>query len=991
MSRPSVYTIPPHRSFADALAAGLMAREGRDRLTLARGLILVPNNRAARAIQDAFVRRADGGLLLPRLVPIGDPELDERLGGFLDPLDDAEPVPPAIDPLQRQLILARLIEDRGGTTGSEAMRLAAELARTLDQLHVEGVAPQRLHDIDAGELTAHWAASLQLLTVVLDQWPKELARLGRIDLSDRRNRLLQRVAKRWRTQPPDGFVVAAGISTAAPSVAAVLRSVAFAPNGRVVFDALDTAMPEEQWQALGPYRPDPVTGIAERPVETHPQYHLKLLLDRMGVARGEVERWRWGGGHAARAGRSRLISNALAPARFTVEWTSLARKDRDRSGVELLEVATPAEEAQAIALALREALETPGRTAALVTPDRGLAQRVSALLKRWGIDADDTAGVPLSVTPPGTLLLAIVEAAAERFAPVPLLALLKHPLVQAGEKRTAWLDRVRDLDRALRGPRPAPGLSGVETQFGDDLRLAAWWFDVRSKLEVLEAPFRSSRAQSGGDGTDSETRPSTSLGTSELMAVVRETAERLAGDEVWAKPAGRAAAELIAGLEEYASHGPRRIEANALGPILTELMNNVAVRPPQGGHPRISIRGLIEARLQQADLTILGGLNEGTWPALPSPDPWLAPRIRAELGLPGLETRIGLAAHSFAGALGAPQVLITRARRDARGPAVASRFWLRLEALTGGMPRAVRLKDWARALDGAETAQPVARPQPEPPVADRPKKLSVTDLDRLKADPFAFYAKAMLKLYPLEIVDADPTAAWRGTAVHAVLEEWAKQDDCDPSRLRPRAEQMLRDADAHPLMRALWQPRLMEAIDWIADEMLARKAAGDTVLAAECKGEVEVFGVTLKGIADRIDRQAGGGLVVIDYKTGNPPSPRQVAGGYAQQLGLIGMMAQMGAFEGVAGTATAFEYWSLARNTQDGFGKIVSPVDPAGKGGRIFSDQFVARAASNLQGAVERWLTGAEPFTAKLHPEHAPYGDYDQLMRLDEWYGRDQR
>ncbi|MBA2919586.1 double-strand break repair protein AddB [Sphingomonas sp. MAH-20] len=940
-----------------------MAREGRDRMTLARGLVLVPNNRAARAVQDAFVRRAEGGLLLPRLVPIGDPELDERIGAFLDPIDE-EPIPPAVGPLQRQLILARLIEESGGAAGAEAMRLAAELARTLDQLHVESVPPQRLREIDVGELTEHWARSLKLFELVLDRWPRELARLGRIDLSDRRNRLLERVANRWRESPPPGFVVAAGISTAAPAVAALLRTVAFMPNGRVVFDALDPGMPEEQWAALGPHRADPETGIAERPVETHPQFHLKLLLDRMGVARGEVERWRWGGGHAARAGRSRLISNALAPARFTTEWTDLPRKERDRSGVEVLEVATPADEAQAIALALREGLEVPGRTAALVTPDRGLAQRVSAHLKRWNIDADDSAGVPLSVTPPGTLLLAIAEAVAERFAPVPLLALLKHPLVQAGEGRAEWLEQVRRLDRKLRGPRPAPGLAHLPDTVASE-RVWAW-------LAPLEAVFAA-----GASFVD-------------LLAAVRETAERLAGDEVWAKPAGRAAAELFAGLEEHAADGPARIDADALGPMLTELMNGVAVRPPQGGHPRIFIRGLIEARLQQADLTILAGLNEGTWPALPSPDPWLAPRIRAELGLPGLETRIGLAAHSFAGALGAPQVLITRARRDARGPAVASRFWLRLEALTGGLPRAERLKHWAQSLDGVEEPKPTPRPAPAPPVEARPKRLSVTDLDRLKADPFAFYAKAMLKLFPLDPVDADPTAAWRGTMVHKVLELWAKEDDCDPARLRPRAEAMLADADAHPLMRALWEPRLIEAIDWIAAEMAVRKADGHRVLAVECKGEIEDFGVTLKGVADRIDRRPDGSLAIIDYKTGNAPSPKQVASGYAQQLGLIGLMAERGAFDGVAGTAGGFEYWSLARNTQDGFGKIVTPVDPVGKGGRIFTDQFVARAASNLQGAVERWLTGAEPFTAKLHPEHAPYGDYDQLMRLEEWYGRDQ-
>ncbi len=959
---PSVYTIPPHRSFADALVAGLMAREGRDRMALAHGVILLPTNRAVRAMQDAFVRRAEGGLLLPRLVAIGDPELDERLGALLDPLD-ADPAPPAVEPLQRQLILARLIEETGGAKGVEAMRLAGELARTLDQLHIEDIRPERLGEVDVGALTAHWQRSLIILQLILIRWPDELRRLGRIDLTARRNLLLARIAGRWRETPPDGFVVAAGISTTAPVIARLLRAIADLPNGRVVFDALDLTMPDAHWDAIGPHEPDPETGRAARSIETHPQHHLKLLLDRMGVARGEVERWRWGGGHAARAGRSRLISNALAPALFTSGWAELPAKERDRAGVELLEVATPAEEAQAIALALREVLETPGRTGALVTPDRGLAQRVSAHLRRWGIEADDSAGVPLSITPPGALLLAIVEAAAERFAPVPLLALLKHPLVQSGERRPDWLDQVRRLDAKLRGPRPAPGLAHLPELPATE-RARAW-------LGPLEAAFAGAATLPG------------------LLAAVRETAERLAGDEIWARPAGRAAAELFAALEAHGAEGPARVEIAAIGPMLADLMAGVAVRPPQGGHPRVFIWGLIEARLQQADLTILAGLNEATWPTLPSPDPWLAPRIRAELGLPGLETRIGLAAHSFAGALGAPQVLVTRARRDAKGPAVASRFWRRLEALTGGLRRADRLLDWTRALDASAGRTPAPRPAPNPPLSLRPTQISVTALDRLKADPFAFYARSVLGLRVLDPVDADPTAAWRGIKVHEVLELWAREDDCDPARLRERAERMLADADAHPLMRALWQPRLLEAIEWIAKTMTELRAAGRTLALVEESGALDIFGVRLIGRADRIDRLADGGLAIVDYKTGNAPSPTQVSGGYAQQLGLIGLMAERGGFPTIGGTAAAFEYWSLARNKDDGFGKIASPVDPNGKGGKVFTDQFVALAASNLEGAVGRWLTGTEPFTAKLHPEHAPYDDYDHLMRWEEWRGRE--
>ncbi|WP_414899543.1 double-strand break repair protein AddB [Sphingomonas flavalba] len=980
---PAVFTIPPHRAFADALAAGLLARFP-ERLAMARGVVLLPTNRAVRAVTDAFVRRAGGGLLLPRLVPVGDPELDEHLGSALDPIG-AEPLPPAIAPMARRMRLARLVQAERRRAGqpvdaAEALRLADELGRTLDQLHVERVAPHRLRDLPvAAELSAHWQLSLDQLRVILDLWPRELVEAGRIDLADRRNRLLDRVAARWAAEGvAGGFVVAAGIATSAPAVAGLLRVVARMPGGMVVFAGLDQTMAEADWQAIGPHQPDPVTGLSPRPIETHPQFHLKLLLERMGINRAEVERWRWGGGHDAPAARSRAISNALAPPDSTAGWAALDADQRSLAGVTALELATPAEEAQAIAIALRRAVEEPGRTAALVTPDRALATRVSAHLRRWGIAADDSAGQPLSALPPGTLLTALAEAAAEDFAPVALLTLLKHPLVRQGAERLAWLDAIRLIDRALRGPRPPPGLDGI-TAFlaaGDrrERRHRApaevVWRDIRPLLEPLAA--------ARGAGT-----------LAALIAALREAATALAGDAAWARPSGRAAAELVAELEAHADSGPADARIDGLPALIRQLADSVAVRPPQGGHPRIFIWGLIEARLQQADLMVLGGLNEGTWPALAAPDPWLAPRIRRALDLPGLERRIGLAAHDFASALGAPRVLITRARRDASAPAVASRLWLRLEAMSGGMARDTALAALAHAIDEPGEHRPAGRPAPAPPSAARPRKIAVTDVDRLKADPFAFYARAVLRLAPLDPIDADPTAAWRGTAVHAVLEGWAKKDGWDPARLRPRAEAMLRRADAHPMLRALWAPRLLEAIDWIAAQLAAGLAEGRRPLIAEQWGQADVAGVTLGGRADRIDRLADGGLVIVDYKTGMPPSAKQVAAGYAQQLGLLGLIAERGGFGEIEGTAAGFEYWSLARGRDGGFGHVASPVDPAGARDRIVTADFTRHAADIFAAAAERWLTGDAPFVAKLSPEHAPYTDYDQLMRLDEWYGRD--
>jgi len=969
---PKVFTIPPHRAFADALAAGLIARFGKERTGLARGIVLVPNNRAVRAIQDAFVRRSGGGLLLPRLVPVGDPELDERIGGMLEPLaGDEAPVPPAIEPELRLMLLARLVQLHLGGEAAEALRLAEDLARTLDQLLIEEIEPTRLAGFaaDLPELSLHWQKSLDQLQLILRDWPGVLGDRGVIDLADRRNRLLRAVAQRWRERPPAGFVCAAGITTGAPAVARLLGTVARLDAGLVVLPALDLALPEEEWDALGPHPPDE-QGRRRPAIETHPQFPLKLLLERMGVARGEVVRWRWGGGRDAPAARSRAIANAMAPAQFTEKWQRLEPAERRLPGVRALELGDPAEEAQAIALALREALEEPGRTAALVTPDRGLARRVSAHLRRWGVEADDSAGRPLSQTPPGTLLLAAAAAAAERFAPVPLLALLKHPLVRSGPDRLDWLDGVRRLDLALRGPRPPAGLAGIAERV--DGEEAAWWAGAVSLLAPLEEAFEAGRELPA------------------LLAALRVAVSHLAGDAAWSGPAGRAAAELLAGLEAAAEQGPERVSARHLPAMIERLMAAAAVRPPYGQHPRLAIWGLIEARLQHADLLVLGGLNEGVWPALPAPDPWLAPRLRGELGLPSLERRIGLSAHDFAAALGARQVLVTRARRDARAPAIASRFWLRLEAMTGGVTRAPHLRKWAAAIDRPGGHRPAPRPAPAPAAAERPRTISVTEVDRLKADPYSFYARKMLNLTALDPVDADPSPAWRGTAVHAILEKWMTEDGCDPGRLRERAEELLLAQDAHPVMKALWRPRLTAAIEYFARKVEENGLAGRRPVKSEVWGQVDIEGVTLGGKVDRIDSVAEGGVAIVDYKTGKPPSYKALSAGFSLQLGLLGLIADRGGFKDVEGLAASFEYWSLARcpsgERRGEFGFVTSPAE--GRNG-IDARELTSFAEGHFIDAVRKWLTGDEPFTAKLHPEYAPYGEYDQLMRFDEWYGRE--
>lgn len=983
--RPAVYTIPAHRAFADALAKGLIARHG-DReggLALARGIVLLPSNRAVRAVRDAFVRASGSGLLLPRLVPVGDIDLDETLGNALAPMGADAGLPPSIGTAERLMILTRLVMAERARLGEpvdlgEGYRLADALARTLDQLIVERKGTHDLAEAREEGLSAHWERAYQLFSLLFEQWPRELAARGCIDAAERRNRLLDHVAARWRDSPPDRFVAAAGIVATAPAVAGLLRTVAYLPSGIVVLPDLDQNLSEAQWDAIGP--------VAARredepePQETHPQYALKQLLHRMGVHRDEVAIWREGSEHDARAARGRAISNALLPALLTGGWPEIPAAERSLSGVRAIEAANPAEEAQAIAIALREAVEEPGRTAALVTPDRELATRVSAHLARWGIDADDSAGRPLAQLAPGTLLLALAQAGAERFAPVALLALLKHPLVRAGEERLAWLEQVRRLDLLLRGPRPPAGLAGIGHVLAAagprGTALADWWEALAALLAPLEAAFAAERP------------------LTEMIAALRETASTLTGERVWAGHQGHAAAALFADLETAVPQGPALADPAGFVTMLGQMLAAQAVRPPQGGHPRVQILGLLEARLQQADLMILAGLNEGVWPGLPQPDPWLAPKVRRLLGLPGLERRIGLSAHDFANGLGAPRVLLTRARRDKSAPTVASRFWLRLKAMAGERwVEDVRLLRLARVIDvSAAPAPRMARPAPCPPADRRPREIAVTDIDRLRADPYAFYAARILRLPVLEPVDADPGPAWRGTAAHDLLQRWIEEGAHDAARLADLARAMLAGAQAHPLMRTLWQPRLLAALDWVAAQVAAEQAEGRRVLFGEKWGVITRGGVTLRGRPDRVDALPDGTVGIVDYKSGATATAKQVRAGYSLQLGLLGLIAREGGFSehGVpAGSAvSAFEYWKLAKGPGRSFGYKQSPVDPEGKRGKVATADFLDLVAGYFDEAAARWLTGDEPFTARPHSDAPVFTDYDQLMRLDEWYAR---
>lgn len=395
--------------------------------------------------------------------------------------------------------------------------------------------------------------------------------------------------------------------------------------------------------------------------------------------------------------------------------------------------------------------------------------------------------------------------------------------------------------------------------------------------------------------------------------------------------------------------------------------------------------------MQQADIVICGALNEASWPQMAQPDPWLAPAIRRHLGLATLDRNIGLSAHDLSTALGAREVLLTRAKRDRSGPTVASRFVLRIKALLDAQLQIDKgYTELAALIDQPKDREPLSlRPNPSPSAQQRKVALSITDFDQLKSDPYSFYAKRILRLKVLEAVDADPSYAWRGTLVHDILEKWFVEDKCAPDRLMERAEDLLTNNMLDPMLRALWQPRIAQGLRWIAQETQRMlDDDGRSLLVAEQAGSIELLGIKIRGRADRIDRLADDSLVIIDYKTGIPPKTKQVNAGFALQLGLVGLMAEHGVINGVSGTSRRFEYWSLAKNKERGFGYIAVPTSTKSGDNKQSADDFVGFVKTQAEEAISKWILGSEPFAAKLHPEFANYDDYDQLMRLQEWDGR---
>jgi len=978
---PRLFTIDAGRAFLTDLASVLRASIDESTDTeLADALIYLPTRRAVRALTEAFIAIAPGAgaSLLPRIRALGDIDEDELIvfeGASADELD----LPPAISAIERRLTLAQMVaaKDRafdGQEHWAGALSAADELGRLLDSFYTEEVSPDALETLVPEELAAHWRASLAFLTIITEIWPAYLDERGLMDPADRRVKLIDRQTAHWRASPPRHPVIIAGTTGSAPAVARMMKQVALLPLGAVVLPGLDLASDQRFWDSID---------------APHPQAGLKQLLNELGADRQSVAPWPQAATNntAAITTRREVFSVALRPAATSDSWRDWAaaiKADRPAldaalSKVMLVEAADEEREADAAALKIRETLETPGKTIFLVTPDRDLSRRVAMKLRRWNISVDDSAGVPFANSPCGTYLRLTARWLMEPSDAVALMAMARHSLFGGGFDGATRARAVNAMDRALRGLRPT-GADGLAQKINADKR------NGPAAAPLLDGLLGGLKHWPPADAPFAE----------RLMAHLR-IAEQFAGFDgedgaarLWRGDDGEAGAIGLAPLQGAVAAITHDAPEDYAG-IFDQLIAKITVRRRNDAHPRIAILGPLEARLQHADVIILGGLNEGAWPRDAAIDPFLSRPMRHDLGLPSPEQRIGLAAHDFAQLTAAPEIMLTRSTRAGGKPTKPSRWIVRLKNILKGAEALEQIQQsgfyntLAQRLDVASEVQTISAPTPRPPVDARPRDFYVTRIEKLLRDPYAIYAGYILRLKKLDALNEPFGSRDIGNLFHKIFHVFVAEGA--PAGAKDRLARLEALYAEHAPQFGLtqthapfWRDRAIEALRWFSDWDAARTAIGKPVVFEE-KGawafELGGLAFSLNAKADRIDQLGNGDAYIIDYKTGAAPTLSQTKK-FSPQLPLTGLITVKGGFEKLGAAAVAgFEYVRVVGRKGVKADDVGATSEKAAK--------HIADAEDGLYELLQSFNNQDTAYLSQPRPQYMDdYGDYDHLARRRE-------
>lgn len=994
------YSIEPGLPFADVLAAYVLKEAKAQNIALPHIRLLLPTRRAVRHMRDAFLRQSEGSsTLLPVMQAIADPDEDELLISLSTLADQNNAIPPVLPGVKRILLLAQLIlklPDFSQNIG-HAVQLAKALAQWLDQVHTEGLDLNRLDTlVDNPVYARHWDITLQFLSILRQAWPALLDSYNALDPAARRNLLMEQLCNVWTSAPPQSPVIAAGITGSIPAVATLLSCITKLPKGCLILPGLDQHLDDHGWNAID---------------AAHPQYAIKQLLNKTDIPRTDIHTLPDHRKASAKKAvmplplqqrmtslRNRFISKCMYPADITHQWRDpfLNESDRDllqKSLDHIVRFDAPSQDQEAlfIAIKFRETLEIPGRTACLITPDRMLARRVMAICRRWDITVNDSGGYSYAHTDPGRFLKLVSDVMVEDFAPSALLSLLKHSRTGLGYSPIQLQNLTYKLDyRYLRGSKPDGGIEGL-------LNTILEKEGAESPLYALLQTLKNAYAPLAGHYQTQDNVPYADWFNAHIQ--VAETIARsdtLSGAvRLWHGDEGEA---LSGFLGDLSSH----IHITGFGSfydwcsLFEMLLAQNTLHPKYGAHPRLAILGTFEARLISADLLIMGSLNEKTWPADPAADPWMSRPMRKAFGLPPPEQSIGFSAHDFSLGLAAPSVLLTRSERIDGTPQVQARWLARMDAVLKAhaltISRDCETEHYAKTLDTPQDIKPFPRPVPAPPITLRPRTLSVSGIADLVTDPYAVYAKYILKLRKLPPLEEENDAAMRGSLIHDILLTYVRDhlDDLPEDAygdLLAYGHQKFETLFSDPAIRVFWWSRFQRMAAWFCDMETQWRQEWRPVLL-EQSGAMTLdrpgghFTVTAK--ADRIDQhKQTGHYAVIDYKTGQPPKKPAILSGAKPQLPLEALIVEAGGFPSLDPLSVDYlGYWQLSGGAKKGEEARFKPDD---------IQHMKEAAIDGLHRLIDLYDQPGTPYPSLPNPDMAPpeaFQDYALLARVKEWqYG----
>lgn len=914
-----IWNIPASYSFSDVLVNYLA--EKYTGFSLAQITLILPSRRAVKSVRDAFMKKATKTtFLLPKLISLYD--IEEVV------LD----IPPAIDETERIFMLLRLIRQKQDMSYAKAFELAQDLARFIDELETYDVSFDALKKLPPDEFAQHWKQTLSFLEIIGEFYPQILKEKGKTSPALYRKKLLEEKIKQWKENPPLYPIIAAGFNGGLPTINRFLKEINELDNSEIILPYLDKNISTEDWKKLD---------------ETHPQYMLRTLLKELNVTAQEVISLT-----KDCAPRQQLATEMMTPVSSTHTWQNKAEGSfKGTEQIKYFISSTPDEEALSIALSLREALETPNKTAALISPDRKLAKRVIAHMKRWNVLLDDSGGTSLDLTPIGRFFLQLAEVAVSQNIP-DLLALLKHPLSANGKSPVLFRKEIQILEKEYRKKQKA-----FEPDLPEELHQ---FFNLFTNS--VSVPF------------DELIR--CHISASEALAT---SDDRTAEERLWSKEEGIVLSELLANLIKQTIHIPF-IDVIEYPSFLKALMRTKNIRPKHGMHPRLDILGVMESRLQSPDLVIIGGLNEGCFPEKTQDDLWLSRLMRKQLGLPLPEEKIGIAANDFIHAFMAKEVILSRSLKEGTTPTIPSRWLLRMETLLKSSKQDIfpQKHPYLEALRPFLDTVPCERPSPCPPLSSRPNKMSLTSIERWMQDPYGIYACKILNLEKLNDLNGIDKAAY-GTAVHSILSEFINL----PPHLRTRkkidelAQISFEKNNVTEQQLAFIRPRFDKAMDWIVNNQPTGTVFTEKDATLELPFETENF--KIYGRADRIDLTEHG-AVIIDYKTGSHPKKSNVQQGYAPQLPLEAFLLENGAFKEIGKAKTAQMSYIRLSGKQEGV-EITSVTDK-----KTSPEILIKKTHENLIHLINLFRQKDTPYSAcPLKNVQPTYNDYAHLERLAEW------